>query len=49
MTNVSETQVGQRAEALRDVPKQTPEQIAAHTQSMVGFKYTVDDYYEVGR
>ncbi|GED99723.1 (R)-hydratase [Gordonia spumicola] len=27
----------------------TPEEIAAHTQSMVGHVYTVDDYYEVGR
>ncbi len=29
--------------------KLTPEQIAAHTQSLVGYHYTVDDYYEIGR
>lgn len=27
----------------------TPEQIAEHTASVVGYHYTVDDYYEVGR
>ncbi|MFT3716876.1 MAG: fused (3R)-hydroxyacyl-ACP dehydratase subunits HadA/HadB [Gordonia sp. (in: high G+C Gram-positive bacteria)] len=29
--------------------KLTPDEIAAHTQSVVGHHYTVDDYYEVGR
>ncbi|WP_238421494.1 fused (3R)-hydroxyacyl-ACP dehydratase subunits HadA/HadB [Gordonia sp. 'Campus'] len=29
--------------------KMTPEEIAAHTQTLVGFHYTVDDYYEIGR
>nr|WP_083812579.1 fused (3R)-hydroxyacyl-ACP dehydratase subunits HadA/HadB [Gordonia neofelifaecis] len=27
----------------------TAEQVADHTRSMVGYTYTVDDYYEVGR
>ncbi|MGI6795348.1 fused (3R)-hydroxyacyl-ACP dehydratase subunits HadA/HadB [Gordonia sihwensis] len=27
----------------------TAAEVAEHTKSMVGFKYTVDDYYEVGR
>lgn len=27
----------------------TPEEIAAHTESVVGYHYTVDDYYEIGR
>lgn len=29
--------------------KLTPEEIAEHTKSLVGFNYTVDDYYEIGR
>ncbi len=29
--------------------KMTPEEIAAHSKSVVGYSYTVDDYYEVGR
>ncbi|MFZ2509798.1 MAG: fused (3R)-hydroxyacyl-ACP dehydratase subunits HadA/HadB [Gordonia sp. (in: high G+C Gram-positive bacteria)] len=27
----------------------TPDEIAAHTASVVGYHYTVDDYYEIGR
>ncbi|MDR2280287.1 MAG: MaoC family dehydratase N-terminal domain-containing protein [Gordonia sp. (in: high G+C Gram-positive bacteria)] len=29
--------------------KMTPEELAAHSKSVVGYSYTVDDYYEVGR
>jgi acyl dehydratase len=49
VTNAGEAKVEQRLDAPGDGEKQTPEQIADHTQKMVGFKYTVDDYYEVGR
>lgn len=27
----------------------TPDEIAEHTASVVGYRYTVDDYYEIGR
>ncbi|MGW5522373.1 fused (3R)-hydroxyacyl-ACP dehydratase subunits HadA/HadB [Gordonia sp. NPDC003950] len=32
-----------------DGGKLSPEEIAEHTKSLVGFNYTVDDYYEIGR
>jgi acyl dehydratase len=46
---VTETEIQHRIDALKSGVKLTPEEIAAHTQEMVGFNYTVDDYYEVGR
>ncbi|GAC67935.1 fused (3R)-hydroxyacyl-ACP dehydratase subunits HadA/HadB [Gordonia soli] len=47
--SVTESEAQQRLDALKSGAKLTPEEIAAHTQEMVGFNYTVDDYYEVGR
>lgn len=49
MTNVSEARAAERSTAIRDGGTLTPEEIAEHTQALVGYKYTVDDYYEVGR
>ncbi len=46
---IEEAQIRERAQELKSVGKPTPEQIAEHTKSMVGYNYTVDDYYEVGR
>ncbi|MBD0861942.1 MaoC family dehydratase N-terminal domain-containing protein [Gordonia sp. zg691] len=37
------------AESESSGTKPTPEEIAAHTASLVGFHYTVEDYYEIGR
>ena len=47
--SVTEAEIQQRIESLKDGVKLTPEEIATHTREMVGFNYTVDDYYEVGR
>nr|WP_064569577.1 fused (3R)-hydroxyacyl-ACP dehydratase subunits HadA/HadB [Gordonia sp. LAM0048] len=50
MSQVSGAEIQDRAdEASNGGAKPTPEEIAAHTQSLVGFHYTVDDYYEIGR
>lgn len=47
--SVTEAELQERIEALKNGAKLTPEEIASHTKDMVGFNYTVDDYYEVGR
>ena len=51
MSSASDSDVQDRLQALKEGEKIqiTPEEIAAHTKEMVGFNYTVDDYYEVGR
>ena len=49
MSQITDNEIQDRIEALKSGVKLTPEEIAAHTTSMVGFNYTVDDYYEVGR
>ncbi len=50
MSDASGTDLQERiAESRNGGVKLTPEEIAAHTQSLVGFHYTVDDYYEIGR
>lgn len=49
MSEVSQISVEERIAALKSGVKLTPEEIAAHTKEMVGYTYTVDDYYEVGR
>ena len=49
MIKASQRNVAERIGARQDGVKLTPEEIAAHAQKMVGFTYTVDDYYEVGR
>lgn len=46
MTELHDTMAPLSAPAPREL---TPEQIAEHTASVVGYHYTVDDYYEVGR
>jgi acyl dehydratase len=46
---VNGPEVEARLEALRNGEKLTPEEISQHTAAMVGYHYTVDDYYEVGR
>ncbi len=48
MTQTTE-EIQERINGLKTGEKLTPEEIAEHTKSLVGFKYTVDDYYEVGR
>ncbi|MFW0795377.1 fused (3R)-hydroxyacyl-ACP dehydratase subunits HadA/HadB [Gordonia sp. CPCC 205515] len=49
MTQITEAEIQARIGGVKSGAKLTPEEIAAHTQEMVGFKYTVDDYYEIGR
>lgn len=49
MSQVTETDVNHRLDTLSLGGKLTAEEVAAHTESMVGFTYTVDDYYEIGR
>ncbi|MEO9326932.1 fused (3R)-hydroxyacyl-ACP dehydratase subunits HadA/HadB [Gordonia aurantiaca] len=50
MTTASGTDLQERiVEAKNGGHKLTPDEIAAHTASLVGFHYTVDDYYEIGR
>ena len=49
MSQITDSEIQERIDALKNGVKLTPEEIAAHTKSMVGFNYTVDDYYEVGR
>ncbi|WP_018178601.1 fused (3R)-hydroxyacyl-ACP dehydratase subunits HadA/HadB [Jongsikchunia kroppenstedtii] len=46
---MNDPEVEARLEALRNGEKLTPEEISKHTEAMVGYHYTVDDYYEVGR
>ena len=50
MADASGTDLRERdVEAKNGGRKPSPEEIAAHTASLVGFHYTVDDYYEIGR
>ncbi|MFW0786090.1 fused (3R)-hydroxyacyl-ACP dehydratase subunits HadA/HadB [Gordonia sp. CPCC 206044] len=48
--SVTDTELQERLDALNNgAAKLTPQEIADHTSSLVGFNYTVDDYYEIGR
>jgi len=52
VTNVSESSIPSVEERLAIMANQTslsPEEIAERTSQQVGFHYTVEDYYEVGR
>ncbi|MFT4044222.1 MAG: fused (3R)-hydroxyacyl-ACP dehydratase subunits HadA/HadB [Gordonia sp. (in: high G+C Gram-positive bacteria)] len=49
MSHVSEPAVEQQLGVPKNAVQLAPDEIAARTQEMVGFTYTVDDYYEVGR
>ncbi|WOC11668.1 fused (3R)-hydroxyacyl-ACP dehydratase subunits HadA/HadB [Gordonia sp. MP11Mi] len=46
---IDDSEVLARIERLKSGEKMTPEEIAEHTRAMVGYNYTVDDFYEVGR
>ncbi|GAB24134.1 beta-hydroxyacyl-[acyl-carrier-protein] dehydratase subunit HadA [Gordonia polyisoprenivorans NBRC 16320 = JCM 10675] len=49
-SQISDAEIKQRTSELKAAgEKLTPEEIAEHTKSLVGFNYTVDDYYEIGR
>ncbi len=48
MAQLDDSVVGSTPDA-RDSSELTPDQIAEHTASVVGYQYTVDDYYEIGR
>lgn len=48
-TTVTEAELKRRLEAFKSGKKLTPDEIAAQTAEMVGYHYTVDDYYEIGR
>ncbi|GAB05975.1 (R)-hydratase [Gordonia amarae] len=49
MSQVSVEELQQRAAAFRRGEKPSPEELAARTAELVGYHYTVDDYFEVGR
>ncbi|MFT4126914.1 MAG: fused (3R)-hydroxyacyl-ACP dehydratase subunits HadA/HadB [Gordonia sp. (in: high G+C Gram-positive bacteria)] len=49
MVQITESEMQERNQALLAGGKPTPEAIAENTRSLVGYTYTVDDYYEVGR
>lgn len=50
MAQVTEAEIQERIDALKgNGEKLSPEEIAQHTAALVGFNYTVDDYYEIGR
>ena len=52
MTNTSEQSINSVEDRLAIMANQTslsPEEIAERTAAQVGFHYTVEDYYEVGR
>ncbi|WLP92086.1 fused (3R)-hydroxyacyl-ACP dehydratase subunits HadA/HadB [Gordonia sp. NB41Y] len=49
MSQITDAEIQERIAALKNGVKLTPEEIAEHTKEMVGYNYTVDDYYEVGR
>ncbi|MGO3328223.1 fused (3R)-hydroxyacyl-ACP dehydratase subunits HadA/HadB [Gordonia sp. (in: high G+C Gram-positive bacteria)] len=46
---IDDPEIQARIVKLKAGEKMTPEEIAEHTKAMVGYNYTVDDYYEVGR
>ncbi|MEZ5210296.1 MULTISPECIES: fused (3R)-hydroxyacyl-ACP dehydratase subunits HadA/HadB [unclassified Gordonia (in: high G+C Gram-positive bacteria)] len=48
MTELNDEQIKSSLDALGS-GELTPDEIAEHTASVVGYHYTVDDYYEVGR
>ena len=49
MTQVAQRDLEERMDSLKTDAKLTPEEIAEHTKTLVGFNYTVDDHYEIGR
>ncbi|MGC4934036.1 fused (3R)-hydroxyacyl-ACP dehydratase subunits HadA/HadB [Gordonia sp. DT30] len=46
---INDVEIIGRAPARSADAKLSPEEIAEHSKSLVGFGYTVDDYYEIGR
>lgn len=49
MSQVSAEELQQRALAFQSGEKFSPDELAARTAELVGYHYTVDDYFEVGR
>ena len=49
MSQITDPEILERIQALKNGVKLSPAEIAEHTKAMVGYNYTVDDYYEVGR